>query len=52
MESNAIEAVSLGGSLAATDLSIWSLFMRADLIVKSVIVLLVLASIWCWAIIV
>jgi biopolymer transport protein TolQ len=50
MESNAIEAVSLGGSLAATDLSIWSLFMRADLVVKSVIVLLVLASIWCWAI--
>ncbi|MGZ9106924.1 MAG: protein TolQ [Rhodoplanes sp.] len=50
MESNVIEAVSLSGSLAATDLSIWSLFMRADLVVKSVIVLLVLASIWCWAI--
>jgi biopolymer transport protein TolQ len=51
MESNVIEAVSLGGSLAATDMSIWSLFMRADLVVKSVIVLLLLASIWCWAII-
>lgn len=51
MESNVIDAVALGGSLAATDLSIWSLFMRADWVVKSVIVLLLAASIWCWAII-
>ncbi len=51
MESNVIEAVNLGGSLAASDLSLWSLFMRADLVVKSVIIVLILASIWCWAII-
>lgn len=51
MENGAIDAVALGGSLAATDLSVWSLFMRADWIVKAVILLLLLASIWCWAII-
>lgn len=50
MEQTAIEAVSLGG-VAAADFSMWSLFMRADWVVKSVIVLLILASVWCWAII-
>ncbi len=51
MESNVIEATVLGGSIAAIDFSIWALFIRADIVVKAVIVLLVLASIWCWAII-
>lgn len=51
MESGAIEAVTLSGSIAAQDLSIWSLVWRADPVVKAVIVLLVVASIWCWAII-
>lgn len=51
MENNVIDAVSLGGSVASVDFSIWALFMKADLIVKSVIVLLLLASFWCWAII-
>ncbi len=52
MENSVIDAVTLGGSVADMDFSIWSLFMRADLIVKAVIILLLLASIWCWAIIV
>jgi biopolymer transport protein TolQ len=51
MENQIIEAVTLGGSVADMDFSIWSLFVRADVVVKSVIILLVLASIWCWAII-
>lgn len=34
------------------DLSIWGLFMQADLVVKSVMLGLVAASVWCWAIIV
>lgn len=50
MEPNVIEAVSLGG-IAATDFSMWSLFIRADWVVKSVIIMLILASVWCWAII-
>lgn len=51
MENSVIDAVTLSGSVADIDFSIWSLFMRADLIVKAVIVILLLASIWCWAII-
>jgi len=36
---------------ASTDLSIWNLFMEADIIVKAVMIALVLVSFWCWAII-
>ena len=42
------QAVSLASS---TDFSIISLFARADIIVKSVIVILILSSIYSWAII-
>lgn len=46
---NAIETVDLGG--AATDLSLWGLFWMADPIVKVVMLILIGASIWSWAII-
>jgi len=36
---------------ASTDLSIWTLFMEADIIVKAVMLALVAVSFWCWAII-
>ncbi|MBV7256245.1 protein TolQ [Pacificimonas sp. WHA3] len=36
---------------AATDLSPWALFLQADLVVKAVMVGLIAASIWSWAII-
>ena len=36
---------------SGSDLSIWGLFIAADPLVKFVMLLLVLASIWCWAII-
>ena len=52
MENQVIEAVTLAGSADNLDFSIWALFLRADPIVKSVIVLLLVASIWCWAIII
>ena len=39
-------------SSAVTDFSLLSLFLRADLVVKSVIVILIASSIWSWAIIV
>ncbi len=51
MENQIVDTVNLGGSVADLDFSLIALFMRADLVVKSVIVLLFLASIWCWAII-
>ena len=39
------------GLAGATDFSILSLFLRADFIVKSVIIILILSSIYSWAII-
>jgi biopolymer transport protein TolQ len=44
----ASQIVGLGGS---TDFSLWKLFLRADFVVKSVIILLLLSSIYSWALI-
>ena len=44
----ATQVVGLGG---ATDFSLWKLFIRADFVVKSVIVLLIAASVFSWALI-
>ena len=53
MENNDIQSVDLAGSVASVDdFSIVSLFLRADLVVKLVILMLLVASIWCWAIII
>ncbi len=38
-------------AVAEHDLSMWGLFMMADPIVKAVMISLILASIWCWAVI-
>jgi biopolymer transport protein TolQ len=46
-----VDSTALGGSVGAYDFSLWGLFMAADPIVKAVIVLLLLASFWTWAII-
>jgi len=51
MESNVVDATLLAGSVVADDFSMISLFLRADVVVKAVIVILIIASIWCWAII-
>ena len=51
METNIIDSVTLGGSVAASNLSIIGLFREADWIIKSVIIILTFASTWCWAII-
>ncbi len=37
---------------AATDYTMWALFARATLLVKFVMIMLMGASIWCWAVIV
>jgi len=37
---------------AALDFSIWALFLKADFVVKSVILILVIASFWSWSIII
>ena len=49
MESNLVESVDLVS--VAVDFSLWSLFIRADWVVKSVILILVFSSIWSWTII-
>ena len=48
-----METVVASGNIASSgiDFSLLSLFLRADLVVKSVIIILILASIWSWTII-
>ena len=44
----AAQVVGLGG---VNDFSLWQLFLRADFVVKSVIILLLASSIYSWALI-
>ena len=44
----ATQVIGLGGS---TDFSLMQLFLRADFIVKSVIIILIAASVYSWALI-
>ncbi len=46
-----MEVAALAGSAPEASLSIWSLFWRADIIVKLVMMMLLAASLWSWAII-
>ena len=45
-----LESADLSGSFAG-DLSIWGLFLQADIVVQVVMILLIAASFWCWAVI-
>jgi biopolymer transport protein TolQ len=49
MQAETVEAVELGGSVP--DFSIIGMFMQADFVVQSVMVLLLTASVWSWSII-
>ena len=51
MQGEAVDALTLAGSATEIDFSVWGLFLRSDLIVKIVVVMLFLASVWSWAII-
>jgi len=44
----ATQVIGLGGN---TDFSLWKLFVRADFVVKSVIIILLASSIYSWALI-
>ena len=44
--------VQQAAQLTASDFSLWSLFLRADIVVQSVMIGLLLASIWSWSIII
>lgn len=45
------EIISQAAGASVVDFSMWGLFLRADLVVKIVMVALLLASFWSWAII-
>ncbi len=45
----AVDAVNLAG--AGGDLSLWGLFMQADIVVKLVMLGLLAASVWVWAVV-
>lgn len=47
METDIAAAASIGG-----EFSLWSLFLRADPVVKTVMGILVVASVWSWAVII
>jgi biopolymer transport protein TolQ len=46
-----VASTPLGGSAPPIDLSVYGLFMQADWVVKAVMIALLLASFWSWAII-
>jgi len=46
-----VEIATLGQSFDMVDLSLVALIMRADIVVKAVMLLLLVASVWSWAII-
>ncbi len=50
MEQQSVDVTALGES-TAYDMSVWGLFVEADFVVQVVLVALVLASFWTWAII-
>ena len=52
MDQTSVAAVALPGSVAAHSLSVISLFMQADWVVKVVVIMLFLASVWCACIVV
>lgn len=45
----AVEGIDLGSY--AHDMSMWGLFLQADVVVKAVMMVLIFASVWSWAII-
>ncbi len=50
MPNESVDSLTLGGS-AAHDLSVWALFLEADIVVKIVMIILLGCSFWTWAII-
>ena len=51
MENNAISVAAMGLEGAAHGFSAWEMFMNADMVVKAVMIMLVLASVWSWTVI-
>jgi biopolymer transport protein TolQ len=52
MEANIIETVAVTGGANITDFSVWALFLRSDVVIKLVMIVLFVASFWSWTIII
>jgi biopolymer transport protein TolQ len=52
MESNIVETVAITGGTGIADFSVWGLFLRSDVVIKIVMVILFVASFWSWTIII
>lgn len=50
MNERTVDAAAIGESFSG-DMSMWGLFLQADIIVKAVMLILIFASVWSWAII-
>lgn len=50
MNDRTVETIAVGDNFTG-DLSMWGLFLQADMIVKFVMMVLIFASVWSWAII-
>ena len=48
---NAVDQTALAGSAVPHDLSVITLFLQADTLVKAVMLMLIIASFWSWAVI-
>jgi len=46
-----VDSITLAGNAPVHDFTIWGMFSQADFTVQIVMILLLLASFWCWAII-
>lgn len=51
MEADVVSGLGGTGVPETAEITLWYLFQRADIVVKAVMLLLVVASIWCWAVI-
>lgn len=51
LANRAVDAATLAGTAHAHDLTMWGMFMMADIVVKAVMLILVFSSVWCWAVI-
>jgi biopolymer transport protein TolQ len=49
---NGVEVTQAALTPVVVDMSLWGLFMQAHFVVKAVMIGLMMASVWCWAIIV
>ena len=52
MESNIVETIAVTGGTGIADFSVWGLFLRSDVVIKIVMIILFVASFWSWTIII